>query len=224
MENQQSSSAQWKYVIVALLGLVFILALFFPMTWRPWLSPQYAAKALVEDDGKGPVFWTPNAARFWGPKTYGYIYEYTDQFDNLNRNPLIFTLLDILSADRTKSRIAISEKLLDSNNTKANLLGCYVAVSESLALPGSASCRAKIRNVLSQDPDIYNQTEIQTALRVAGRSKMRGVSEELTRLMSNKTAPYGVHLEACHAAASIEEQKLLEAFKSNCNDAAGRTD
>src|SRR5262245_52229112 len=121
------------------------------MVWKPWVSPDYAAKMLVEDDGKGFVFWIPSAAEFWGHRTYASISNYTNRFERMDRNPLVFTMIELLEEEDQPMDAALIGQLLNSPNVNAKLVGCFAA---------RASCSEMVRSVLKQTPNVNNQMEI----------------------------------------------------------------
>jgi len=195
--------------VLAVSALLFFAAAPFPLIWRPWLSADYAAKALVEDDGKGLVFWIPAAARRWGHKTYGPLFGYTNAFENLDRHPLLFTLIDILSEDRSPDIVDVSAKLRASHNPKAQLLGCYGLERQPPGSTDSASCRERYHSALSGTPDLDHQMLIVTALRILQKSGMAGYEDEIQRLAADRKAPRWVRVEACRAAMVVPEREAL---------------
>lgn len=198
----------WEIVVIFVVGAIFLLAPF-PIIWRPWVSPDYAAKALVQDDGKGLAFWIPSAARYWGYRVVEPISRYTNDFAEVNRDPLIRTLIDIFSESDAPQLTALTLKLLASRNVNAQLLGCYTGENSSAPNLTIGRCQMKIGDVLSAVPNIDNQTEIMTALRIVSRSNMSGMTEPISNLMMNQKAPFGVRVEACIAALRIPERDFM---------------
>ena len=65
------------------IGVVLLLAIVaLPATVLPWLSPSFAVRYSLKDDGKSPMNWSSSAIRFWGDKTLD---EYIEQSDGLNQ-------------------------------------------------------------------------------------------------------------------------------------------
>jgi len=218
-------------ILALIIAAVIAAVAPFPIVWKPWVSPDYAAKMLVEDDGKGVVFWLPSAARFWGYRTYASISNYTNRFQRMDRNPLVFTLIDMLEReDRPMDDVFIGQ-LLGSPSVNAKLVGCYAAEAANADAAKRASCRQMVRSVLTRKPDVNNQIEIATALRVVGKSRMPGMSGDVVRLALDPDAPYGVRVQACIAAAKVPESEGLAALNgldsaawTECNKERGPAD
>lgn len=105
--------------------LVLCALILFPVAWKPWVSPRYAAQYLVVDDGKGLVFWMPAAAKIWGSRILEPLADETQNFDLLVKEVEARTVFEIITEDGLAVSPDMITKLLVSKSVPARLLGMY---------------------------------------------------------------------------------------------------
>ena len=198
------------YYVLAGVAAIAVLLAPFPIVWKPWVSADYAAENLIEDN-KSVFPWLPAAAKLWGHRLYEPLYQRTNHFENVEPGRVIDALLDVLS-DRDQPDVTeVTKKLLASSNMNAKLLGCYAAERHALRGVDSTSCHQMIQGVLAQAQSIENDTPMVTALRVVGRNRLGGMHREIARLVLDRQAAFMVRVEACIAAAYVPEATELQA-------------
>ena len=199
MSRQVTNVFIWAVFVIGLLWLT-------PVVWKPWVSAEYATQRWVDDDGKGIVFWLEDAARFWGYRTYKPLYDLTHQYEKLDKELVVFTLLDIISSDKKENVAKINNKLLDANSVNARMLGYFASVTHQLPVSDANVRIAEIRTVIGQQADVSNQTQIKLAIRVASDARIPDVTGLIGEHLNRRDVPYGVRVGACKALEKVPER------------------
>lgn len=165
-----------SYLIFPL--LVLCIFVFFPVTWKPWISPRYAAQYLVIDDGKGLAFWIPAAAKRWGSRIYEPLAEETQNFDLLTKEVETRTVLEIVAMDAPAVPPDVVAKLLGSRSVPANLLGMYaLGVSGQSTAAGGANSTDPISLLakeMAREPMEADDIILRLAMVVVAQAKLPG--------------------------------------------------
>lgn len=195
-------------------GLLLAMLLACAPLYRHWLSPAWAADALLLHDGKGVKIGVESAARAWGPRMYEPLAESSANFDRFQGWRASEVLLDIVVADNEQRGRSICKLLLESTSKEARIIGYYIAQKSScLAISTGLieQTRVDIRQALGERPDatIYTarQSETLLALRVAELSVLSGVTEQVVRILL-ETKPMAPLLaaRACNVLAVVPER------------------
>lgn len=201
--------------IFAILGIFIGVVLFLTKTaWYGWVSPDYTAKNLVNDDGKGPIFWFPAMAKFWGHKMYDPLERYTNGFVHLT-NVTTYTLLDILEKDDPKNVNFVYPKLAGSKSSIGNLLGCFAVIHHILKADSVDECKLLVIKKMGQEPDIYssNVAEIKLALEMVGRSPIRGAEDVIDRILKDEKVGFWVKVKGSSCLALLPKLKFCRTYR-----------
>ena len=209
------------YLIVPVLALCTIV--FFPITWKPWVSPRYAAKYLVSDDGKGFAFWIPGAAKHWGSRIYVPLAEATQNFDLLTKEVETRTVLEIIRMDDAAVPSDVVTKLLGSKSVPAGLLGMYaLSVHGQSVAAGDVNFLnpvSLLAKEMAREPMDADEIILSLALAVVTQAKLPGAIPILKSYVEKPLQPYWTVVAACRTLEAVPERidaiAVLEAAVRN---------
>lgn len=192
-------------VLVVTLTVGICLAMYAgQVVWRPWVSPRYAALELAEYDGKGLTPWIPRAAKFWGPRIYAPLGEFTNQFEELRSVPQD-ALIEILLGENAGNVAEICQVLVNSRNRGARMVGYLAASKHGVPIRGEATLDAEVRELAAKEVTT-NDNDTILALRVVGHLAMPGMLRVVTYQAERQGGPSEVRKAACYALDRLPEK------------------
>ena len=190
--------------------LVLCVLVLFPVTWKPWVSPRYAAQYLVDDDGKGLAFWIPAAAKRWGSRIYAPLAEATQNFDFLAKEVETRTVLEMVTMDGPAVPSDVVAKLLSSKSVPAGLLGMYaLSVRGQSVTPGGANLVDPVSLLIKEmahEPMDADDISLRLALAVVAQAKLPGAIPVLKNYLAKPFRPYWTVVAACKALEAVPER------------------
>jgi hypothetical protein len=196
------------YLTLPLLALCALV--FFPVTWKPWVSPRYAAQYLVGDDGKGFAFWIPAAAKRWGSRIFEPLADETQNFDLLAKEVETRTVLEIITTDGPAVPPDVVTKLLGSKSVPAGLLGMYAlsvrgqsVVTGGVNLVNPVSLLAR---EMAREPMDADDISLRLALSVVAQAKLPGAIPALQSYLEKSLRPYWTIVAACRTLEAVPER------------------